>query len=240
MQRVVILECDLSKVLRGGKPLFRVNKASAVTALKKRPFASGHLGCDDALSSRIGMGNLNRVGNLSDIEALIQKVGLRDRAAFSALYDATSAKLFGVCLRVLNNRAEAEDALQDAFVKVWHKADRYGVTGHSPMTWLITLARNTAIDKLRARKQGSVDIDEVHDLSDAAPTPEAAAIASSEKMRLDACLDTLDPDRAAAVRSAYLDGDSYNDLAARFDVPLNTMRTWLRRSLLKLKDCLSG
>ncbi|SMO78986.1 RNA polymerase sigma-70 factor, ECF subfamily [Thalassovita litoralis] len=167
------------------------------------------------------------------------RVSLGDREAFSLLYDATSSKLFGVCLRVLNNRAEAEDALQDVFVKVWNKADRYKAGGYSPMTWLITLARNTAIDRLRARKTGNVDIDDVHDLSDGSPTPEAEAIASSERKRLNDCFEELESDKSEAVRRAYLDGDSYKDLAARYDVPLNTMRTWLRRSLMTLKDCLS-
>ena len=175
----------------------------------------------------------------TDIENAIMRVSLGDRAAFSSLYDATSAKLFGVCLRVLGDRAEAEDTLQDVFVKVWHKADRYKANGYSPMTWLITLARNTAIDRLRARKTGDVDIDDVHDLSDGSPTPEAKAIASSERQRLNDCFEELEADRSEAVRRAYLDGDSYKDLAARYDVPLNTMRTWLRRSLLTLKDCLS-
>lgn len=175
----------------------------------------------------------------SDIENAIIRVGLGDRAAFSLLYDATSAKLFGVCLRVLNDRVEAEDTLQDVFVKVWHKAGQYKANGYSPMTWLITLARNTAIDRLRARKTGAVDIDDLHDLSDGSPTPEAEAIASSERKRLNECFDELEADRSEAVRRAYLDGDSYKDLAARYNVPLNTMRTWLRRSLLTLKDCLS-
>jgi RNA polymerase sigma-70 factor (ECF subfamily) len=174
-----------------------------------------------------------------DVEKMIAQVGLGDRAAFSSLYDATSAKLFGVCLRILNDRAEAEDALQDAFVRIWQKAGSYAANGYSPMTWLITLTRNLAIDKLRTRKEGSVDIDEVHDLSDAGPTPEAAAVASSERSQIDGCLDELDADRADAVRGAYLEGHSYNELAARHDVPLNTMRTWLRRSLAKLKECLS-
>lgn len=173
-----------------------------------------------------------------DIETAILRTALGDRAAFSALYDATAAKLFGVCLRVLKDRAEAEDTLQDVFVKVWHKADRYKANGLSPMTWLITLARNAAIDRVRARRAAHDDIAEVKDLSDDAPTPEAAAIAASERGRLQACLDKLEADRSDAVRRAYLDGDSYKDLADRHGVPLNTMRTWLRRSLLKLKDCL--
>jgi len=174
-----------------------------------------------------------------DVEKMIAQIGLGDRAAFSSLYDATSAKLFGVCLRILNDRAEAEDVLQDAFVRIWQKAGTYAANGYSPMTWLITLTRNLAIDKLRTRKAGSVDIDEVHDLADDGATPEAAAVASSERAKIDGCLDELDADRAGAVRGAYLEGHSYAELAAQYDVPLNTMRTWLRRSLGKLKDCLT-
>jgi RNA polymerase sigma-70 factor (ECF subfamily) len=107
------------------------------------------------------------------------------------------------------------------------------------MTWLITVTRNLAIDKLRARKDTAADMTVVQDLPDDAPTPEAAAIAASERARITACLQELDKDRSSAIRLAYLEGHSYKDLAARFDVPLNTMRTWLRRSLLKLKECLS-
>lgn len=175
----------------------------------------------------------------SDIEALIAQVSLGNRQAFSDLYDATSAKLFGVCLRVLKNRAEAEDALQDVYVRIWQKAGRFVPGTYSPMTWLITLARNLAIDRLRARKAPARDVEEMYDLRDTGPTPEAAAIAGSELERIRACLDELEPDRAAAVKGAYLDGDTYADLAERHDVPINTMRTWLRRSLLKLKDCLN-
>ena len=176
---------------------------------------------------------------VADIETLIARTALRDRKAFTALFSATSAKLFGVCLRVLKDRAEAEDAVQEVYVKVWQRADRYQVTGHSPMTWLITIARNTAIDRLRRRPQGtSVELDDVS-LSDPAPGPEAQAVAAGEASRIAACLGTLEIDRAAAVRGAYLDGETYADLAQRFDVPVNTMRTWLRRSLLKLKECLA-
>jgi RNA polymerase sigma-70 factor, ECF subfamily len=175
----------------------------------------------------------------ADIEALIARVALGDRAAFSALYDATSAKLFGICLRVLNDRHEAEDALQEVFVRVWHKAGSYAVNGLSPMTWLITLARNLSIDRLRARKAPAETLDAVPELADAGPTPETAAIAASERGRIAGCLGELEPARADAVRRAYLDGASYQELADRHGVPLNTMRTWLRRSLLKLRDCLS-
>ncbi|PZX16244.1 RNA polymerase sigma-70 factor (ECF subfamily) [Palleronia aestuarii] len=173
-----------------------------------------------------------------DIERLIHRVSLGDRGAFLALYDATSAKLFGICLRVLKNRADAEEALQESFVKVWRNAGRYAANGLSPMTWLITIARNTAIDRLRSRRSDTASGDVPWDLPDQGAGPEDVAIASSEARRINDCLEELDKDRAQAVRGAYLDGLSYKELAERHGVPLNTMRTWLRRSLQALRECL--
>ncbi len=175
----------------------------------------------------------------ADIEAMIAQVSLRDSNAFSALYDATSAKLFGVCLRVLNNRGEAEEVLQEVYIRIWHKADTYAVTGHSPMTWLITLARNLAIDRLRKRKLPTKPIEDVFDLADDRPGPEAEAMASSDRTQIKACLEELDPKHADAVKRVYLGGETYKELADSQNVPLNTMRTWLRRSLLKLRECLT-
>ena len=129
--------------------------------------------------------------------------------------------------------------MQDAFIKIWNKADRYQVTGHSPMTWLITIARNTAIDRLRQRKPGS-DVGDMEDrIASAAPTPEQSAIAASEAGRIVACLDELEDDRRAAIKGAYLEGQTYKDLSDAFDVPLNTMRTWLRRGLASLRECMA-
>ena len=171
------------------------------------------------------------------IEAWIARVALGDRSAFEALYAATSAKLYGLLIRVLKDEAEAEDVLQDVYVKIWHNAGRYAANGLSPMTWLITVARNAGIDRLRARPR--LGPAEPAEAPDPAPGPEAAAIAAGEARRIAACLGELEPDRAAAVRGAYLNGLSYEALARRHAVPLNTMRTWLRRSLLRLRECLS-
>jgi RNA polymerase sigma-70 factor (ECF subfamily) len=173
-----------------------------------------------------------------EIAQLIGRCALRDRAAFRLLYDRTSAKLFGVVLRILKERPEAEEALQEVYVKVWQRADRYIPGSFSPISWLVAVARNHALDRLRARKPPSEDIEAAFDLADASPDPEAMAVASSERARIADCLETLEPPRADAVRGAYLDGQSYDELAARFAVPLNTMRTWLRRSLLRLRECL--
>ncbi len=176
----------------------------------------------------------------AEIEVLIARVALKDRAAFEILYDRVSAKLFGVCLRVLTKRAAAEDAMQDSFVKIWNNADRYNANGLSPMTWLITIARNTSIDRLRARRKGHQGLDTPgFELVAPGPSPEQSVIAASEAAKLSGCLDTLEQDRGAAIRGAYLDGETYADLAERFSVPLNTMRTWLRRGLIALRECMS-
>lgn len=176
----------------------------------------------------------------AEIEKLLLRLPLGDRAALSKLYDLTSGKLFAVCLRILKDRAAAEDALQDTFVKVWQRADRYAANGLSPMTWLITIARNTAIDALRRRKTAGGEMTEAEALPARGPTPEAAAIAASEAARITACMDRLDSARRSAVRGAYLEGHTYADLAKVHDVPLNTMRTWLRRALIQLRECLAS
>ena len=139
----------------------------------------------------------------------------------------------------MKDRGEAEEALQEVFVKMWTKADRFAVSELSPISWLVAVARNHAIDRIRARVDlSTVDIDAALEVADPAPGPEAIAVAAGESERIGRCLDELEQDRAAAVRGAYLKGESYAELAARHGVPLNTMRTWLRRSLMKLRECL--
>jgi RNA polymerase sigma-70 factor, ECF subfamily len=181
-----------------------------------------------------------RVSDTAEITHLIGRTALKDRAAFSRLYQKTSAKLFGVTLRILRSRPEAEEALQEVYVKIWQRADRYVADHYSPISWLVAIARNHALDMLRARKPVANDLDEALDIADGGPDPEQAALRSAERGQIETCLQNLDEDRAEAVRGAYLDGYSYEELSARFGVPLNTMRTWLRRSLLKLRECLSA
>lgn len=175
-----------------------------------------------------------------EIAALVARVALKDRAAFRALYARTSAKLFGVCLRILRDRAEAEEALQEVYVKIWQRADRYTPGGFSPISWLVAVARNHSLDILRGRKPSGEDIDLALEIADTGPTPEQAAVDGGERARIERCLDGLEPARAEAVRGAYLDGHSYEELAERHGVPLNTIRTWLRRSLIRLRECLSA
>ena len=181
---------------------------------------------------------VSRLSSEADIAVLIQRVALRDRAALAELYPAVSSKLFSVCLRILRDRSDAEDALQEVFIKIWQRADRFAAAGTSPVGWLVAVARNQAIDRLRTRKPPGHSLDEAQTISDTGRDPETESILKGEGRRIDRCMQELEPDRALAVRSAYVEGLSYQELAERHDVPLNTMRTWLRRSLMKLRECL--
>jgi len=173
-----------------------------------------------------------------EISKLIMRTAWGDRAAFDQLYHRMSAKLFGVCLRVLKDRDEAEEVLQEVFVKIWTKADRFAVSEHSAVSWLVAIARNQAIDRLRTRASKVGNPHAEHDPPDPAPGPEASLMFKALREKIETCLDELEEARAEAVRGAYIDGFSYAELAERHRVPLNTMRTWLRRGLQKLRECL--
>lgn len=173
-----------------------------------------------------------------DVAVLLGRVALKDRSAFSLLYSRTGAKLFAICLRILKDRSDAEEALQDVFVKIWQRADSFAAGSANPMAWLTVIARYHCIDRLRARRPVGNSLDEAAEIADRSPDPEEIAVLHGEGKRIDTCMEQLDSDRARAVRHAYVEGLSYQELADQFGVPLNTMRTWLRRSLLKLRECL--
>ncbi|MCB1507416.1 MAG: sigma-70 family RNA polymerase sigma factor [Hyphomicrobiaceae bacterium] len=174
-----------------------------------------------------------------ELARLLSRIALGDRQAFARLYELRSAKLFGLLIRLLKDRGEAEDVLQEVFVRIWQRADRFGASGRNAEAWTATLARNLAIDRLRARREAA-PLDAAPEMADPAPGPEALAILSGEGTRIAACLGELDADKAGAVVKAYVEGWKYDELASHYAVPLNTMRTWLRRSLIALRDCLGG
>lgn len=175
----------------------------------------------------------------SDIAALINRVAIGDRIAFSTLYRRTSPRLFAICLKILRHRPDAEEALQEVYIKVWQRAQTFAASAGTPSTWLSTIARNHSIDVIRARKPLAEDIDETFDLADETiATPEQHAVITGEGRRIDKCMQELETTHARAVRRAYVEGLSYTELAEDLRVPLNTVRTWLRRSLLKLRECM--
>lgn len=163
-----------------------------------------------------------------------------DRAALQTAYRLTSAKLFGVCLRILQERSEAEDVLQEVYLTVWQKAADFDPARASPMTWLITIARNKAIDRLRAggRSRRMEPIDNVPEIADAAPLADDRLAQGEDNAKLKNCLGGLAANEQSALRGAFFDGNTYEELAVRLSEPLGTIKSRIRRALVKLKTCL--
>jgi RNA polymerase sigma factor (sigma-70 family) len=174
------------------------------------------------------------------LAAAMLRVAGGERAALQTCYRLTSAKLFGVCLRILHERAEAEDVLQEVYLTVWQRAADFDASRGSPMTWLIAIARNKSIDRLRARAPARrmEPIDEASRIADVAPLAEESLAQSEANARLKACLGGLATHEQNALRGAFFDGNTYDELAQRMSVPLGTMKSWIRRALQKLKACL--
>lgn len=175
-----------------------------------------------------------------ELALALGRTGAGDRDAFRRVYEATSAKLMGVTLRILVDRQVAEDVLQDTYLTVWRKAETFDPARASPITWLVTIARNRAIDRLRSgvNLRRSTPIDEAMDLAADAPSPERVTELGDDVRRLNVCLGELDDRTGGAIRTAFIDGATYDELARREKVPLGTMKSWIRRGLMRLKACL--
>ncbi len=177
----------------------------------------------------------------AELARLLQRVADGDAAAFQTFYDRTSAKLFGVILRILVERQESEDVLQEVYLSVWRKAATFDAAKASPITWAATIARNRAIDRLRARPpRAHVPVEAAFDLADDGPAQDAGLIHDQDARRIAAALATLEPRHAAAIRACYFDGVTYDELAAREQVPVGTLKSWVRRGLIRLRDQLEG
>jgi RNA polymerase sigma-70 factor, ECF subfamily len=177
-------------------------------------------------------------GQAHELAPLFSAIGAGDHATLSLLYRRTSAKLYGICMRILKNEEDAAEVLQDVFVSVWRNAARFDPARASPITWLAVLARNRAIDRLRGRKIDSAPIEAAHDVPSTDPSALDMLSASQETGRLADCLQELDERPRAMIRAAFLDGATYSQLSARENVPLGTMKSWIRRGLQRLKGCL--
>lgn len=173
-----------------------------------------------------------------ELAAIVRAIAAGDRSAMAQLYQRTSGKLFGICLRLLGNEAEAEDVLQDVYVTVWRKAGTFDAAKASPITWLAVLARNRSIDRLRQRRVKFSDLEDAQDIATDDASAFDLAVQAQDRRRLDNCLGELDDRPRQMVHSAFIDGATYSELAAREAVPLGTMKSWIRRALRNLRLCL--
>lgn len=182
---------------------------------------------------------LSKAGS-SEVTDLLRRVADKDRVAFAELYAATSSKLLGVILRILQRRSISEEVLQEVYVKVWERAADYNPAKGSAVGWMATIARNRALDEVRRKNPQSLE-----------DTPEALEVMSDtldqlsriehgeDLQKLMACLDKLEGNRREMVVLAYCHGLSREDLSRRFSAPVATIKTWLHRSLAQLRTCLS-
>jgi RNA polymerase sigma-70 factor (ECF subfamily) len=184
-----------------------------------------------------------RLGMLSSQELvwLLAAVAKGDRAAFERLYAATRAKLYGVVLRILRRHDLADEVMQETYLKIWNSAGQFDPALSSPITWMVAIARNRAIDQVRKKTEVSIDEDPaVLEIAADSPDPLAKREMTEELRRLLACMGRLDEERRRLVLFAYYDGWSREQLAAKFDKPVNTVKTWLRRALMEIRECLGS
>ena len=182
----------------------------------------------------------------ADLAAWLARAALHDRAAFERVYQATSAHLLGVAFRILGQRERAEEVLQEAFMNVWHNAGSFDAGIATPMTWLINIVRNKAID---ARRAGKAERESTRPLDD--DDGQALSVAADDtslptrlledhlvRLKIDGCMATLTPPQRQALALAYYRGLVHTEVAEALAVPLGTAKAWVRRGLDKLKDCL--
>lgn len=176
----------------------------------------------------------------ADLTALLERVASGDREAFSALYQLSSSRLFRLATLVTGDEALAEEALQDAYLQIWHGASTYDASRGTPDTWMNVLVRRRCIDLLRreGRRQQHIVEAEWEHLPSSLPDPMAQAMLDHDARRLMVCMEGLDPSQRDALGMAYFHGLSHRELASRLSVPLGTLKSWIRRGLDRLDKCL--
>ncbi len=172
---------------------------------------------------------------------LLSAVALGDRKAFDTLYQDTSAQLYAVSLKLLKHKDLAEDALQDAFVSIWHKAAEYQKDRGTVLTWMVSIVRYRALDILRAnnvRKERQFQTRPNLNEPRVKQTPHVYFMQSRDRAKIDDCLDELDPTQADAISLAYFRGYTHKEVCQYMSSPLGTVKSWIRRGLHSLRGCL--
>lgn len=174
-----------------------------------------------------------------DCGAALRACASRDQDALRQIYEAEAPYLIGVALRITRRRDLAEEAVHDAFVEVWQKAAAFDPERGAARAWIASIARHRALNVLRRiGREVSVEPGDLVDLPDLADNPEEALSRLPRADTLRQCLAALDSDKRSCILLAYVDGYSHSQIAARLDTPLGTVKAWIRRGLLLLRECL--
>lgn len=176
-----------------------------------------------------------------DLMRLLNAVAHQDRKAFEALYAAIAGRLFGLCYRLAGQRELAEEALQEAFIRIWHHAGEYHSDRGSPMSWMMTIARYRTLDLMRTRKVRRADgEDALADVADSRAGPLESSLAGAGNRALAGCIDELSADQRDCLLLSYYRGLTHEELATTMSTPIGTVKSWVRRGLQALKRCLEG
>lgn len=177
------------------------------------------------------------------LTSLLAKTALGDRAAFGRLYSLTSAKLFGTALRIVQQEDQAQDVLQEAFLSIWRNAGGFRPGIAAPMTWMNTIVRNRALDRLRRNKRPEVQWEEPGDFDRVAnddPAELDRLMLSEEAAALRECMGALKENQRQSILLAFFEGLTHEEVAARIESPLGSVKTWIRRGLISIKECLGS
>ena len=181
-----------------------------------------------------------------DLAPLLAATARGDQAAFARLYALSSPHLLGVLVRILKRMDWAEEALQDCYLRIWRRSDTYAPDRGAPLAWLATIARYRALDLLRARRPEVIEAEtpesapSLLEREDEGQRPDAGAIEREELGRLGDCMTRLSEDERRSVLLAYYEGYTHSELSARVGAPLGTVKSWVRRGLQQLRDCLGS
>lgn len=171
---------------------------------------------------------------------LLAATARHDRAAFAELYDATKRKLFGIALIVLRRRDLAEDVTQEAFIRIWRSAATFDPARGTAITWMATIVRNLAIDVKRSPAAEPTDDAELTVIPFNGRSALEQLELNDDHRRLREAMQTLDPMKRRLVIAAYINGESREQLSARFGAPVNTVKTWLRRAVLDIRAAIEA
>lgn len=176
----------------------------------------------------------------NDVE-LLKAIAAQDEGALAQLYDRYRAILFGLLMRILNNREEAEDVLQELFLQVWRRAADFDENRGRPFTWLVTMARSRGIDRLRAlASRERVATEGARDEAEAVSDAASDAFRSEQRGLVNNALAQLPDEQKRPLMLAYFDGLTQSEIAARLGAPLGTVKTRMRTGLMKLRELLAG
>lgn len=175
----------------------------------------------------------------TEIDVALRQCASGDKLALKRIYEAESARMLGVAQRLLKRRALAEEAVQDAFVLIWRHAARFDPERGSGLTWIYAILRNRALSILRDEKRTETsDTPVAEETASEEDDPETVMSKLSDARALRACLEQLPEQRRSLVLLAFVQGLTHGELAERVKLPLGTVKSWIRRSLLALKECL--